>query len=276
MTKYILCIASILMLTSCIEEVDINIDDEYDYIVIDAMVTDIDTVNTVYVYRNGEKSATYEPKLDNVSVEICDQNGNNMTFTDVNNGRRFELHGKHFSAGNTYTLTVKVGERVFQSTQYMAPLMKIKGISFYGHETADDYLYSPIIYVEDDQPEVDNYFMFFDHFFQRFEFEAQNFLYLQCLSDKGMKPDMNGIKISLGIGTSEDQKNAGITGMYYHYRMCSISKENYDYYKVVAEQLTQDGGTYRPFPTTPPTNISGTKVQGQFIASSVHEFCNAD
>lgn len=54
----------------------------------------------------------------------------------------------------------------------------------------------------------------------------------------------------------------------------TISKTNYDYFGVMADQINNDGGIYKPTHTSPVSNFSGKDVQGQFIAASVMEFYN--
>lgn len=264
--------------TSCVEEYDLKINNEQEYYVIDAIINDVDTVHVVNVYRNGDLCDTWEPAIEDITVKIEDQNGWNAEYENTKNGREFTLYGQPFEAGNTYTLTVKIGKQTFRATEYMCPLPVIDSLTFYSHSTLDEAeVFSPIVYMHDSQPDRDNYYIFTDQYHlgeNRYHWSHSHFLYIDYLSDKGMKEEMSGIRISIGMGAYDGQKGAGVhLWERYYYEILTVSKENYEFFKAMSNQLSSDGGIYRPFPITPRTNFEGNgKVLGQFMACSKHIF----
>ena len=52
------------------------------------------------------------------------------------------------------------------------------------------------------------------------------------------------------------------------YNFYPISKDNYEYYKIIERQIRTDGGVYNPTATTPYSNFSGDNIYGQFIITS--------
>jgi hypothetical protein len=55
-----------------------------------------------------------------------------------------------------------------------------------------------------------------------------------------------------------------------HVRLCSLTKEAYEYIKVMSRQVLYDGNIYKPTPVTPPGNISGGAL-GLFTASHISD-----
>ena len=265
-------------LTCCVSEFDIKVDGVSDFIVIDAVVTDYDSVQVVYICRDREKiidpygsKTQFYDRIENVSVHIADDNGWSADYTDVGEGEKgrvFQLKNHKFEPGRTYTMTVTVGSRIFEATETMAPSPIVDRLDFYPRESKDETLWAPILYFADSQPDVDNYYLFTDNLMYIRNWSGFRFLYLQRLSDVGLRGDMEGVRLSLGVGEGSDLLSGIRWGSSYTYELYTISKGNYDYYGVLEDQLVNDGGVYKPTPTSPITNFSGKNVQGQFIAAS--------
>lgn len=274
-TKLLLTIVYSLLCVCCVDKMDIEIDGHSNLIVIDAVVTDFDSVQTVYIRREkeslGYRYEPYYPAFENTSVHIEDDNGWNADFIDKDRGREFTLSGHKFEAGRTYTITVSVGDRVFKATEKMVPLPDIEGLKFYAKATKDDDLaYHPILYFKDNQPDIDNYYLF-DKYCER-NSNASRYVSIQRLSDKGLRDDLDGIVLELGLGADWFLDTDDRLGDSYYYTFMTISQSNYNYFGAMADQINSDGGIYKPTPSTPEPNFSGTDIQGQFIAASKIEF----
>lgn len=263
--------------TGCVDECDVMQAGKTDMIVIDAMVTDHAEIQTVYIrkssdtyFLNGHYGEEPDPIKD-VTVNIKDDAGWEGWFEDEEgNGRKFCLSGHKFEPGRTYTITVNVGDRTFTSTERMVPSPKINGLKFFKHDTKDDHLWSPILYFEDNQPDEINYYLFSDGLSRNWH--IMHYLYAMRLSDEGLRENLDGVQISLGMGASPSETSGVSFGSRFYYELWTISKRNYDFYGAVEAHLTSDGGVYSPTPTTPVTNFSGRNVQGQFIAASCTVF----
>ncbi|MCQ2229309.1 MAG: DUF4249 domain-containing protein [Bacteroidales bacterium] len=272
------------MLTSCVEKFDIDINGHSELFVIDAMVTDFDSVQTVYIRRERESLDYYDrikyPPIENATVHIEDNDGWSAYFEDdseehdMSEGHCFWLKGHKFESGRTYTITVRVGDREFKATETMVPLPNVDGLKFYAKDTKDGEIsYNPIIYFRDNQPNVDNYYLFTEGGAVALRNGSQcRYVPIQRLSDKGFRDDLDGIVFELGLGAEWFMATNIYIGGNYYYSIMTISKTNYDYFGVMADQINSDGGIYKPTPTSPVTNFSGKDVQGQFIAASGIEF----
>lgn len=267
----------ILCLAGCVSEFDVYKKEGAGFIIIDALVTDYDSIQTVYLRRDMEPVGSYVFPYDTIrdaSVHIADDNGWSGDFVDVSKGkgREFELRGHKFEAGRTYTLTVTVGDRVFVSTETMVqpPIIK-DNIDFWPIQVKEETWYGPIIYFKDSQPDEVNYYLFANGLTSYRVYSASRCALIHCLSDEGLRGDMEGVNLSLGIGYDPDLCGRQ-WGDHYVYDLYTISKRNYDYFCVLKDQVESDGGIYKPMPTSPVTNFSGKNVQGQFIAATKHVF----
>lgn len=273
-TLYIAALSAVFGVSGCVDDYPVIIEGQSGTIAIDAMVVDIDTVQEVFIkksgdeyFKNGHYGEDPEPIKD-ASVKIADDLGWSAYFEDEEGlGRRFRLTGHKFESGRTYTITVTAEGRTFTATETMVAPPKVNGLKFYEHSTKDDYIWSPILYMEDSAPGENNYYLFTGNGFSR-NYYAMHFMEIMRLSDEDLRSDMNGVKISLGIGATANSCSGVGLGEMFSYSLYTISKRNYDYYGVIEAQLTSDGGLYRPTPTSGVSNFSGENVQGQFIAAS--------
>lgn len=268
---YVIIATCLLFFPSCVEELDINIDDRSELIVIDAVVTDIDSVQTVYIRRERETLDYHSryPSIKDVTVHIEDDNGWSGNFVDNGTGRKFTLEGHKFEPGRTYTIIIHVADREFRATETMVPMPDVDDLKFYSKDTKDDGCsYEPMLFFKDNQQDIDNYYLFVSQFEGNRYFSSSRYVGLQRLSDVGFRDDLDGIALSVGMGAESQFTHDLKLGSVYYYSFLTISRSNYDYFGVMEDQINNDGGIYKPTPTSPVTNFSGENVQGQFIAAS--------
>jgi hypothetical protein len=179
--------------------------------------------------------------------------------------------------GRTYFLKIitKEGE-VYTASDFMAPVPTIKKIEFQKEVSDKDgqEFYYPTISFDDPQEGVLNNYLFQ---LQKEEFsrtrEAGDFWEFSIISDEHLNSQVNNLKIDDGASTR------GVSGFFWntspyelHYiKMSSLSNQSYDFYKGVLAQFEQDGGAYKPTPSSPITNISNNGL-GFFRASASVEW----
>ena len=96
------------------------------------------------------------------------------------------------------------------------------------------------------------------------------------LSDEFLKSYVNGLDVCKGISPDYWITDYPDANLsYYFIEMHSLTKEGYDYYKALLQQFSTDGGAYSPTPSTPPGNIDHGAL-GFFKTSAVNrvEFIN--
>lgn len=198
----IILVCCLYTFMGCVEKFDIEYEEYSDIVVIDAMVTDCDGIQTVYIRREkeslGYRYEPYYPPFEESSVHVEDDNGWSADFEDQDRGREFVLKGHKFEPGRTYTITVCVGNREFKATEKMVPLPDIEGLRFYAKGTKDGGIaYHPILYFKDNQPYVDNYYLFYKDIDRNSD--ACRYLSMQRLCDEGLRSDLDGIVSNWGL-----------------------------------------------------------------------------
>lgn len=263
-----LTLSTMVMATGCIEEYDLGINENHNIIVIDAMITDQDAYHYVYLSRSGEYGPNGEKQTPvEAEISLYDDEGHEWKYEKDLEWDYYVLMDSTLTAGHMYTLKVKADGREFSATQYMCPPPKVDGITFAKHTTKDSNLYFPTLHFTDSFPNEVNYYLF-DNFYQR-RMTLYSYKHIQYISDEGMKDKIDGIELGRTIGDPEHESYNGLWyGVDFHYQLYTLSKDNYEYFKALESQITNDGGTYKPNPVNPPTNFKGKDVQGQFIAAS--------
>jgi hypothetical protein len=181
--------------------------------------------------------------------------------------------------GHTYHLQVRIGNKEFHASAYMpfVPALDSAKIEEVEIPSTGDKGFMPVVYFNEPQQEKNYYLLQHNH--------VDNYMYDQpvlnsfpssfqyhVVDDAILPPYVNGIPIRI--------LTSGHNPCCYFYftlltprfavqaRLSSITRESYEYFKVLSEQLTTDGNVYKPVPTTPPGNISGGAL-GLFYATHV-------
>ena len=90
------------------------------------------------------------------------------------------------------------------------------------------------------------------------------------LSDEFLQPYVNGLKISQGETPRGIEYPIYYEGAPFYVALSSLTKDGYEFYKILLQQFKNDGGVYHPSPGSPPTNISNGAL-GYFRASAISE-----
>lgn len=185
--------------------------------------------------------------------------------------------------GHTYQLSVRIGDELFQASAYMPPVTKLDSIDLVPGFADIDGMpkYIPRAFFKEPQNEENYYLLQFNRL-TWYPYEDPYYkdliLYLvmdfYVVDDKLLPPYVNG----LGVRkiTSSTSPYAGTESYPYPYsnrepmqvRLSSLTKQAYQYYRLLGKQLEGDGGVYKPLPATAPGNISGGAL-GLFYATDV-------
>jgi hypothetical protein len=174
-------------------------------------------------------------------------------------------------SGRTYSLkvTTKNGE-VYEASDYMHPISKIDSVKFQKElgdvGKFDDY--APILYFKD--PEVESENRYLVQFEKEKKIRSRNVYVLwefAILSDKYFKNEETGVSIDNGGSSRDFGHFYNDPGEDEYIRMNSLSKNAYNFYNNLLGQFKQDGGAYKPTPSSPITNISNNGL-GFFRASA--------
>lgn len=196
----------------------------------------------------------------------------------------FEMkHGSFFQttkirgkAGHTYHLHVEWRNQIFTSECTMPKEIKIDSLTSRPANKFDDGAVHEIPYVWfADDPTEDNYYLFKKGYklFPISFSTGQGMWSTSLLSDELLVEGTHGVDVCKGVSV-ESWRRDGWNFSYYNpiHRviMYSITKEAYEYYNSLQNQIRYDGGVYTPSPASAPTNIRGGAL-GFFNVASVDE-----
>jgi hypothetical protein len=204
--------------------------------------------------------------------------------------------------GNTYTLEVTYNGQTYTATDKMPHGTVLDSISLepvgktvYDKPDGDEGFDVPCLYFSEPQDEV-NFYMFNYLFSQNlyniyddidllpyppynilnfpfnFQHVAPPYWSFSVLSDRFLPSKIEKYKLSQG----DDATYTTGTDHYFQNRdlhnftviMWNISEATYLYYFTLSQHYLDDGGSFKPAPAAPPTNLSNG-AQGFFFASSV-------
>lgn len=138
-SKFFLFILSwiALLLYSCEDVIDVELEDGETLLVVDGWVTDRPgpytvTLSTTAPYFSNQAT----PKVTGAVVEISDDEGNSEVLTEVEDGR-YQTQNITGKVGNTYYLKIRVGEDSYEAESYL-PLAPPTDSLTYRKEKDDD------------------------------------------------------------------------------------------------------------------------------------------
>ncbi|MBR3566998.1 MAG: DUF4249 domain-containing protein [Salinivirgaceae bacterium] len=175
--------------------------------------------------------------------------------------------------GHTYHLRVEWQDKVYTAECTMPKAVEIDSITCF--RAADKFKdgidggYIPYLWFHDD-PATANYYLFECYGIGR----AWK---MSAMSDERLNSeDICGIDAFAGEAPDGFNRNTIVTGGtntskewgYDKVSLYSVTKEIYDYYNSLINQIRYDGGVHTPSPASAPTNIKGGAL-GVFNAASV-------
>lgn len=165
---------------------------------------------------------------------------------------------------HTYYLTILNQGKQYHSQCYMPALPQIDSVSFsynQGETGKSDY-YIPHIYFQDN-PNEQNYYLFSTG-------ESYGFVWLTSILNDDLINGtyVNGLDIFHGQSNISWRNGYLSSDMPYWIEIHSLTKEAYLYYDALIREFKNDGGTYKPSPASPVSNIDNGAL-GFFRASTV-------
>jgi hypothetical protein len=181
--------------------------------------------------------------------------------------------------GHTYHLKVVVNNKEYQASAYMPFVPALDSAVLKGplDYAPIDNSYLPFVYFREPQQEK-NYYLLqhnnigdypYDNPYGSRQLSVRTPFYV--IDDKTLPPYVNGQV----VWETESTRNP--FGYFQSYinrddarqvRLSSLTKEVYDYYRVLTSQFENDGNVFKPIPASPKGNISGNAL-GLFYATSV-------
>jgi hypothetical protein len=248
---------ALLLSTACIETSDFNAWDTSDsQVVIEARLTDIDTIFTVLVSRSvsPDDTISFNP-VNNAKIILKNNQGNTDTLV-------FEGNGKYQSSdirgipGNSYLLVVNIDSIIYRSIETMPSKPKIDSVSvkYQDYVTIFDTIGYYVSYYSGKNDDTIQYY--------RVEIE-KNGIPFDDYADLLLYEDSH-------IATTYQMRlpyqfNSGDT---VSVKIYSLSAPVYEYFSGLAKQFTYNFSNIQPPLMDPKTNFRSDPL-GYFQASSV-------
>ncbi len=249
MIKYLVnIIAFTLLFYSCEKVVEIDIGQSVPQVVIEGILTNVDTTHFVKVSKS---IPFYETGLSVVTDAIITVTGNGQVYNYTHNPMVLDsMKGYYFSddkyegiIGNDYTLSVDVQGVNYSANDTLRFVTPIDSLSFTiaaqisEEDEEDGKIYQAILYANEPQESED---------FYQFQFYRDNELIaypdnIYVFSDVAFGPSLNGLRSPVLFREGELAT----------VKLLSISREQYLFYSDLANLLNTDGGMFSPPPANP-------------------------
>ncbi len=249
-----------LLLSSCTEVLDVDLDKENDRMVIEGLVTN--EVAPFYVKLSKTVALddqTDFPAVDNAFVTIGDNTGNLDTLFLVGNGIYKTNGNRQGVPGRRYFLTVQADGKTYVGNDLLRNVSPIDSLYVIYQEKGDALGISEDGYYayfnSTDPPNEKNYYM---------EEVSKNGTtvirsnQIAIFDDRFLAPVIQFARLPGRFETGEKVV----------FRLSSLSEEGYNYLNGIALQLQNDGGFFSTPPANAPTNLSEGAL-GYFRASAV-------
>ena len=245
--------------------------------VVDTLIPATDSIwhhFTRYKAQTGEDSIVWFPIYDNIgvidSMLVYDHRLSTQCYFQTT-----KLQGK---AEHTYYLKVEWNGNTYTSKCTMPSAIKIDTITHRQGSKFTDGTVGDIPYVWiHDNPNEDNYYVFKKGWGEE-PLPYSNGQYtwsVSIVSDEFLQPGFKGMDLCSGVATESWRKDDWRFDRFPEQKlmMYSVTKEVYDYYNSLINQIRYDGGVYTPSPASASTNIEGGAL-GLFNAASFdYKYC---
>jgi len=186
------------------------------------------------------------------------------------------------SPGHTYHLQVRTGNETFQASAYMPYVTTLDSIELRNSIPVTDTNVHPsqtaYAYFKEPQSE-ENYYLLqlntaYDSTYDnaRGYFSVAGIFPFYVFDDKTLPPYVNGMAVGAILANGVD--NGGFVPYPVvpyddvEVRLCSLTREAYEYFVTIEKQFQVDGNVYKPAPASASGNISGGAL-GLFWATSI-------
>ena len=265
--KKLLYIALISFAVSCEEVVELDIEQSTPQVVIEGLLTNIDTIHYVKVSRSIQ---FYEVGLNPVLDAIVNVSGEGNVYSYSHNPNAIDsLDGFYYSdipyagtIGEAYTLSVDIDGANYDAMDTMRYVTDIDSLSFQlatnpsEEDEADGKIYQALLYASEPE-ETEDYYQF--QFFRDNELIAypDNIF---VFSDVAFGPNLDGLPSPVLFREGE---LASV-------KIYSLTREQYIFYTDLANLINSDGGMFSPPPANPRNTFSNSAL-GLWQVSAVSE-----
>ena len=252
--RIIIPVIVLAVFSACEEVVDIDINQAAPKLVIDAQVTDEDTIHLVRISSSNSFNGESGGRITNASVMVRDNVGN--VFNYVHNPSEVDsLDGVYYSeqkyagvTGRIYNLEVLVDDLTITASDTLRPITDIDSLTIRVDPFAEldqdneGRIYQVLLYAAEPQETRDFYYF---RFYRDSIIVADNSVY--AFDDEPLGDRLDGLPSPVNFKEGE----------YASVEIYSLTREQFVYYTDLGNLLNSDGGMFSPPPANPRTNLKG-------------------
>ncbi|MFD1769050.1 DUF4249 domain-containing protein [Sphingobacterium suaedae] len=248
---FILC-CSLLVLAACEEVIDIDLNAADPRVVIEAQLSDLNSVQRIRVSKSVAFSESINSlPVENALVTVRDDQGRNFSFQYEQNGNYIHPNFKPV-AGRTYVLHVYVGDELYESSCIMPAYVDVDSIGVLEENIfGDPYYFATFKF--NDPADVNNYYKY------DLSINGAPYRFASALNDKFN----DGLYVTHQIS---DLDTDLVVGDSINVRRYCVDRKVYEYWN---EFQSTNPGTAAP--GNPTSNISNNAL-GYFSVASAKEF----
>ena len=249
-------IISLLTLTSCEKEIDLDLNDQSGNIVIEGNVTNQSGPYTVKITKSVSFSSPNQyPAVTGAQVILSDDMGQTETLHYVGNGI-YQTATFAGEPGRTYTLKVQAEGKQYTAQSKMPEVVYFDGLQQSSFKFGDKTTYTLLPLFTDPLP-LGNRYLF------SFTINDLTKKYMNTFSDNVNNGLPNQQPLILPNDDNKGRDHEVVVGDKIHVEMQCIDNNIFTYYSSLLQISGGNGGTVTP--TNPPSNISNGAL-GYFAA----------
>jgi hypothetical protein len=187
------------------------------------------------------------------------------------------------AVGRTYRLRIQVENKTYTADAYMPQVTHLDSIQVrFKNGIKDNIKYKvPALYFSE-PTDQQNYYWYFGGAASGildttkgvgYFYSTNGFIPFSIFDDRFLKPYVEGLIVQPTY--TKEQNETDLVGNYGWYNIASLTPEHFQYLKTLIDQLNADGGTYKPAPANPRTNLTNGAL-GYFGASAVSRYFYID
>ena len=259
-----------IAISACQETVQLDLKQTPPKIVIEGQVTDQPGHQSVKVSRSVDFYSSGEaPTIDNATVIVTDNDGNEFTFVHnpnaVPDSAGIYIPETPFVGviGKTYSLHVQVGQEIFEASDKLVNVIDMDSLKYRINDDEKEdpktfgKFYELLMYAKEPQDET-NFYLF--KFYRNDSLLTYSDTDIYYSDDKYLAENIDGVTSPIYYAPNDK----GRVEMY------SLSRVGYVFYNDLWTLLNNDGGgMFGPIPTTPRTNLSNGAL-GFFQVSAMN------
>lgn len=244
-SKYILflIVSFPVLLLSCIEKIEIPLDQITSTIVIEGALSNAMTSHIVKISRTQAYFDDTPPQMVEGAIVSVEDSSSTYYFTETSPGIYF-LGYLRASPGQEYVLNVELGDQLYTASTIMPRTPVIDSISFEVDDSDHDWVFVKMYGQENTLP-GDYYFW---GVYKNYIYQSDNITKLHFLSDILINGSyLNGLKVQ----TVEARPGTRVS-----LQMASISRDYYNYSIAILKETVYNTGPFKPAPASLKGNIS--------------------